>query len=240
MRQQTVHPPLRGLITGCGRSGTAYLAEVLTAGGDPCGHEAAYDVRGVHATPAAYESSWYAVAHLREIAPGTPVLHLVRDPLRVMASFYRIGLASALPLRQVSYGRGAWRAFRLHRRSVRRRWEGVLRHRRFLARHGALGDGRDEIGRLAAYWTEWNRMCEAACLDRGLPYRRVRLEEVDSRLDEIAAFLRLRGTPRRLPPANLKQNYGPRPMPATPLPEDTRRLAAAYGYDTAGVEQPGG
>lgn len=73
------------LITGCGRSGTAWAATLFTALGYPCGHEVqfAYDRTGPLTAP---ESSWLAVPHLDALPPHTPVLRIMRDPYAVVQS----------------------------------------------------------------------------------------------------------------------------------------------------------
>lgn len=78
------------LITGCGRSGTAWAASLFTALGYPCGHEVlfSYDRSG---PLTASESSWLAVPYLDTLPPYTPVLRVVRDPFRVVQSIMAKG-----------------------------------------------------------------------------------------------------------------------------------------------------
>jgi hypothetical protein len=80
------------LVTGCGRSGTAWAAAVFTALGYPCGHEAVfrYDGAGQFTQP---DASWLAMPYARALhdALGTPVLRMVRDPYEVAASAYAKG-----------------------------------------------------------------------------------------------------------------------------------------------------
>lgn len=66
----------RLLVTGCGRSGTAYMARVLQAHGLDIGHEQA----GADGTV-----DWHAAAKLDEFT-GCIVVHQVRHPLHVIAS----------------------------------------------------------------------------------------------------------------------------------------------------------
>jgi hypothetical protein len=81
----------RFVVTGCGRSGTTYLANLLTAAGVPCGHEEAYSWAG----PGRWrdgrlaESSWLAAAQLDAV--DVPVVLLVRHPLAVVRSLISIG-----------------------------------------------------------------------------------------------------------------------------------------------------
>ena len=73
------------LITGCGRSGTRWAAELFTALGFPCGHEVqfSYDREG---PLTASESSWLAVPHLDSVPPSTRILRIMRDPFKVVQS----------------------------------------------------------------------------------------------------------------------------------------------------------
>lgn len=73
------------LIAGCGRSGTKWAAELLTALGYPCGHEEqfSYDREG---PLTASESSWLAVPHLDSVPPSTRILRVMRDPFKVVQS----------------------------------------------------------------------------------------------------------------------------------------------------------
>lgn len=75
------------LVSGCGRSGTKWMSEVLTKAGVPCSHEEAFTPER-HGTGEwadwTAEASWCA-------APFTPienvyVVHLVRHPLDVLRS----------------------------------------------------------------------------------------------------------------------------------------------------------
>lgn len=80
-------PPF--VITGTGRCGTHWIAEVLGGAGLRVGHEErlayrpfAHDwARGIDG-----EVGWPAAAHLQYLDRRTRVIHLVRDPLAVMNS----------------------------------------------------------------------------------------------------------------------------------------------------------
>jgi len=78
------------LVTGTGRCGTGYAAELLTSAGIPCGHEDVYTPWGIFPQPGLdADSSWLAVPHL-EAFQGR-VVHLVRHPVEVVRSFISIG-----------------------------------------------------------------------------------------------------------------------------------------------------
>lgn len=114
---------LRYLVTGCPRSGTVFMARLLTSVGVPCGHEAVFDYRGLDAargrlagrepvesswvsrarrdggrwselppwlpdaSAAEAESSYMAAPYLGDtLLDGVRVIHVVRDPVRVVQS----------------------------------------------------------------------------------------------------------------------------------------------------------
>lgn len=81
----------RFVVTGCGRSGTRYMSELLTAAGVPCGHEQAYnaDGAGLWALGRQADSSWMAATMLDWV--DVPVVLLVRHPLAVVRSWVEIG-----------------------------------------------------------------------------------------------------------------------------------------------------
>jgi hypothetical protein len=78
------------LVTGTGRCGTGYVAELLTAAGIPCGHEDVYTPWGIVTQPGlAADASWLAVPSLK--AFHGRLVQLVRHPLAVIRSFVSIG-----------------------------------------------------------------------------------------------------------------------------------------------------
>jgi hypothetical protein len=89
------------IITGCPRSGTGYMAEVLTRSGLQCGHENVFDLECKPFTIQA-DSSWLAAPRL--FAHGRDyVVHLTRHPLLVIESLLRIGFwhhAASRPYRK--------------------------------------------------------------------------------------------------------------------------------------------
>ena len=84
----------RFVVTGCGRSGTRFVAELLTASGVRCGHEAAHShaARGRWPAGLVADSSWMAACMLDVVT--VPVVLLVRHPLAVVRSWVEIGFFS--------------------------------------------------------------------------------------------------------------------------------------------------
>ena len=90
VRQAILATPARKLfeprfvITGTGRSGTAYISAQLRAVGINCGHEQWWNPHGTKSLRLAGDASWLALFHLD--AYRGAVFHQVRDPIRVIAS----------------------------------------------------------------------------------------------------------------------------------------------------------
>ena len=79
---------LRVVVTGTGRSGTGYGAEVLTRAGVKCGHEVVFQVGGVFARANVQaESSCVAAYYLDDLARDeVPVALVYRHPVAQLAS----------------------------------------------------------------------------------------------------------------------------------------------------------
>lgn len=130
---------VRLLITGTGRCGTGFLAAALTAAGVQCGHEQAF-TRKRHGHGAwAAEASWLAAPYLTAL-DDTYVVHLVRDPLKVIASF-----AARATLRVPN------------------------RMGRFIMRHTpVVADATTQVERAGLHYVAWNRMIAHAPPDEVL------------------------------------------------------------------------
>jgi hypothetical protein len=132
----------RLLVAGCGRSGTGFLAKVISDAGVPCGHEAVFNT----STPSSplwggrqAEASWLCLPWLSSLESDVSVLHLVRDPIRCASSFLGIGMLAS----EFHHGH------RLYIEHVRRCAPGIF------AQHS-------ELGRVIAYWVIWNETIERA------------------------------------------------------------------------------
>jgi hypothetical protein len=146
----------RILITGCPRSGTGYMAALLTRLGATCGHAAHLNPAslelGVPPWPEglAAEASWYAAPYGESLPAGTVVVHVVRSPAAALSSL--------------------WRARLFRTRSV---------DRAYLERHAPMLLHGTPLQQTARIWTAWNEIAETNHDTSGLRYVRVRLEHLD-------------------------------------------------------------
>lgn len=184
--------PKRFVITGCGRSGTTYSAELFTRLGCPCVHEEYFAVSkppriveqlarlGLFSMkwkmPPYGEAAWQAAGLLPVLPKDLIVFHQVRHPLDYIRSRHKKG----------------W----IHGRTRHRR----LRH---LPKLGQEDFARlplpDQIDLLARFWVDWNEMVESHVGPR--PYLRYRVEDMDA--DLIGRMLEMIDFP--LPRAELEQ-----------------------------------
>lgn len=134
----------RLLVTGCGRSGTGFLARVLTVAGLEArheGHSPAFKPHQ-HKWPDPWkgtEVSWLAAAHLDTLPENLPILHQVRNPLAVTRSFLGFGFFTDPEKHQ----------------------SGVGPYRNFMKHHApevALWD--EPIDQCLQYWVTWNLKVE--------------------------------------------------------------------------------
>lgn len=99
------------VITGSGRCGTRYAAELLTRCGVSCGHEATFhpeNAAGWRGVPLDWgdrvaDASWMAAPHVDILTYlGVPVILLVRDPLEVVRSLVELAFFSSHPVQRAN------------------------------------------------------------------------------------------------------------------------------------------
>lgn len=247
------------VVTGCGRSGTEYIARALEAAGLRCGHEVLFNPR-TRAVPAFGavdgDVSWLAAPFVEALPAGTAVLHQVRDPFAVTASWFGLRfLADGGPY---SFRRPSGPPRLLYHevttRLARRRGRAVYVARdyeRFVARHlPRVYEAGTTLERCMRYWTGWNEMVEDGARRSGLPYLRYRVDEVPARWAEIAALVGCPDAP--LPGAagagaTAAERPNARPhhdvltwdvfAAANEFPR-VAELAARYGFDLQGASPP--
>jgi glycosyltransferase involved in cell wall biosynthesis len=211
-------PQRRVVVTGCGRSGTGYVSQVLTALGHPCGHEAVFNPHtdGEWSFGALQgDSSWMAVPYLSQLPQGTLLLHQVRHPLAVIRSCIGIRMLSE-----------------------------PSPYREFLERHCPEVFAYDaELERAMAYWVYWNRRVEESAGE--LRYARGHLERLDTRFfANISALLggtaaadtvgaRITAVPTHYNARMRGSGVSWDTLPAGALRDELLAVAARYGYDVA-------
>jgi hypothetical protein len=166
----------RFVVAGCSRSGTTYMAKLLSALGLPCGHERIFNIWriagiGNLSEPMAFffekeakqgDASFLSIPYLDQLPEGTIVLHQVRNPLEVIRSHMGIRFFSD-PYVPSIY--------------LANEHPQILD---FLRAHCAeIMEADTEIGRCMRYWYHWNRIAERAESNSALTYLRYRVEDVD-------------------------------------------------------------
>lgn len=131
------------LITGCGRSGTGFMAKIFEAVGVLSGHEVLFSPLQ-SAWPHGWvgvESSWLAAPFLAQLPSHVHVVHQVRHPFDVIRSFMKYGF-----------------------------FEQPDDYANFCYRHvSSIHEWQDPLDRCIQYWISWNEMIE----QRGVPWHRV-------------------------------------------------------------------
>ncbi|MBV8162152.1 MAG: hypothetical protein JO265_14620 [Acidimicrobiia bacterium] len=217
------------VVTGSGKCGTHFFQAVLAELGVAAAHEGvlAYEPVGTPDWgPYRGDCSWPAAMHLHALEPGTPVLHLVRDPLAVLnARFGENKLSDTFP-------------YPLFRTFVRAHLPHVF------------DEAVDDLGRNLLFVEGWNRHLDRTPeLHADLAYRRERVEDLSSEdpalLDDVVALLtgaRPGAAACRTALARVGAQTGRGGDHAALTWADVRahpngagllRLAADYGYDAA-------
>lgn len=234
------------LITGCGRSGTGYLANLLAANGVKCGHEKVFGVKGVDFEELGKysgDSSWFAPLWMKEVPEikNTPVVHVVRNPHDVTRSFYRLGVFSDSIWGHVFANRAGLSRIggilgKPH--SFWKRVRYVNDIRAALAANTDIFSQDLEIARCYEYWYEWNLFVERSVQEANLKYFRVNLEDLGlaTKMKNVANHLEIDEIDRSLKVGkNRKKFYGERPIPEfvfddLPNAKKIRSLSDRYGY----------
>ena len=234
---------LQYVVTGTGRSGTVYLANLLTASGIPCGHESIFTPWGLEEARARLggripidvslisrqscgawqpnladlvaDSSYMAGPYLDdELLHDTRIIHAVRHPLAVINSFV-VGLGYFLEPEATD----GWHVF-------------IFEHLPELGQHW------HPLERAALYYVRWNQLIERRA--RRENYFFVRLEDGPSRL--------LRHLGARCPDPQLlqqrtvnsrmagKERYTFADIPPGWPRDELAAMAERYGYDLSSEE----
>ena len=225
------------LVTGCGRSGTGYVASLLTSNGLDCGHESVFDVFGSKTgCPHLAESSWYGAPFIPLLPDCAKIVHLVRDPTAVATSFSRIGLFDDTIFRHWTYGFGMkkFSEMKFLFGEAYPRFRFTVAHRQFLKRHTHTFSESSPYLRGLRYWYDWNLKIERFADKNRVQYLRLNIEKIDKQIVFLEDFLEKRFTQRTLSRYNRNEKPFYRPPEnengGTPLPRVTLDLAKKYGY----------
>lgn len=121
------------IITGCQRSGTAFVAAMITASGYWCSHERFFREREWWMPrPDTIEASWAAAPFLSKV--DAHVVHQLRHPLAVISSMLARGTFHGGGRRSVRWARKRYK--QIHR------------------------PGDTEIEAAMRYWLHWNQLVE--------------------------------------------------------------------------------
>jgi tetratricopeptide (TPR) repeat protein len=125
------------LVMGCGRSGTGFVAKVLTEAGLKAGHERVFHpgTRTPEWGATQVESSWLALPWLPTLGSDVHVLHLVRNPIKNARSWMGVGM----------FATNAHPDHEPYREAVRRCAPGVM-------------DYSTGLERWLAHWVVWNEI----------------------------------------------------------------------------------
>jgi len=210
------------LVTGCGRSGTAWIAEVIEACGWPCGHEVLF----CHGRD---QPDAFLAGAAEASGTAAPWVDAMRD-------------AGAVVVHQVRHPRGVVRAVLHHRpgkpsaRTARRIWRDSMCPE--LTRY------TEQPAAALAYWVHWNALVDGSA-DEMWQVERLWSAEQDA-VDLLATMLTVSGRPTTRERAmaavrgTSKQNAGlPGEAPTwaelraadEPLAERALEMCARYGYE---------
>ena len=146
------------IITGTGRSGTGYIATLLTSLGVHCGHENVFRPDTIHNDiefgPYSGDASWLAAPFISQLTNNMLVFHQVRNPIAVARSFIGIGFFNDHPTAD------------------------HMPYLRFLNDVGGFQHLESLEERFMFHWVHWNQYVEEQVKYAGLSYQRYRLEDV--------------------------------------------------------------
>ncbi len=230
------------VIAGCGRSGTGHLSAVLNQLGYPCGHERGIRPHGfVGFGDQMAEASWFAPPYVEDLPDDTLIIHQVREPWKVISSFYRIGFFGDRPWRTVLVNPKRTASDLRYPSRLRRRLTELRAQRYVVATHTSIFEEPDELLRCYRYWNDWNQLPEEQLARAGRSHLFCRLESLDAtflhgvleRLNRPAPALEVvEATLRPLPHSNRMPEYRDRPIRWHPIDvvDGLGERAARYGY----------
>ncbi len=155
MRKNFVAPNLDFLVVGTGRCGTGYCSKIFTDAGRNCGHEAIFTPKGPVRSNLEGDSSWLAVPWLHALPTDIKIVHVVRNPLKVLRSwlFDQHNVISLNPT-QVS-----------------------KIYSDYMLYYYDIESQETAVDKAAFYYLECNRAIETCITEQHRPYRLFRVED---------------------------------------------------------------
>jgi len=247
------------VVTGCARSGTTYMAALLSGLGLRLGHEVVFGPRTRGFTDWGDrhgDSSWLAAPFLDQIEDAL-VFHQLRHPLKVVRSLVGVRFfADRGPLflqADDAYTRVKWavREQLMAAGHVEASDKGARPHkvyRAFLAQYApGLWEPATEPERALLYWTTWTRMIRAGARPDCYTAHHVELLDAETVADLLASIglpvapahvaLAMAKVPgdlntRRVAPLEWSA------VPDGPIRRDAEELARSLGYEPADPSRP--
>jgi hypothetical protein len=187
---------LKYIITGCGRSGTVYMAKLFSSIGIPCGHESIFDCKGIETAKNRVEGvEPTSISHIGKLASeceekegicwfGDKEIKLVADSSYMAAPFlddpyFRDAVIIHVfrhPMKVISSFINGLKYFKDECIE-----DDLKEYHQFIYKYiPGMKDVKDSISRAALYWVEWNRMIKQKSENR--IYFRYKVEDNPNKL----------------------------------------------------------
>jgi hypothetical protein len=226
---------LKYVVTGTGRCGTLFMANLLTSMGIPCGHEAVFTTKGMdwatmvmmgrrfprnslisrgnnlsdYEVEIAADSSFMAAPFLGRV--GCPVIHVVRNPIKVVASMTG----------------GAFRNFTGASPAYFDDIPEHNRHEKFIYDHlPQLRGEMPQLDRACLFYLGWNRMIEE---HHGVTLR----HRIEDEVGEVKKALRFVGKAyddRECNSFGMHNEWTPEDLESKEIRSELEEMMTRYGY----------
>jgi hypothetical protein len=226
---------LQYVVTGTGRCGTLFMANLLTSMRLPCGHEAVFTVRGMdwavlvmmdrrfprnslisrgdnlsdYEVELVADSSFMAAPFLKRI--NCPVIHVVRSPIGVVASMTG----------------GAFKNFADKGPSY---FEDLPEHNRYekfiYDKLPELGGEMSQLDRACLFYVGWNRMIE----ESGKAVIRHRIEDDVSDVKKLLGYEGHTYENTSCNSFGMHNEWSPEDLESSVIRSDLEEMMKRYGY----------
>lgn len=226
---------IKYIVTGTGRCGTMFMSKYLTSAGINCGHEVIFTNAGIESASKNLfrnntleaDASYMAAPFLNHsILANAKIIHIVRDPIKVINSFvvgYNYFLSPLLNCAKFSniwtyaYPPGSDPEFKFMN---------------FIYTHvpELQSLSMSAIERAALYYIQWNKMIEKSCKDREFI-----LFPIESDLATLNRFLEIEYSDKlhsdtKTNSYEYKNQYSLASIQSQTIKKDLLSLGLRYGY----------